>query len=165
MSLRHITYSEYDIELKTKSFSDYTNTSEGIVSKTEESQEDFDLEQYFKDTLSDYFTQLSHKVVFWKSSSQYLIMDEIDLRTFSANPQQTSIPLVNCFRLAEIEIDEIKTTIDALTTSVPINNLQEKLSELVTEHINKVWPEHPINVKFQISSNKISLLIEARKLH
>ena len=141
-------------------FSDYSKTPGGIVSKTEEFQEDFDLEQYFEDTLLDYFIQLSHKVVFWRSSPQYLILDEIDLPIFAANPEKTSIPLVNCFRLAGIEIDAIKTTIDGLTSSVPINNLQEKLSELVTEHINKVWPEHPINVKFQISSNKISLLIE-----
>ncbi|MCQ0111213.1 ATP-dependent nuclease [Zhouia amylolytica] len=148
------------IELKTKTFSDYTQTPEGIVTKTEDSQEVFNFEQYVEDSLSEYFLDLSHKVVFWKSSPQYLILDEIDLPTFATNPEQTSIPLVNCFRLAGIEIDEIKSTIDGLTSSVPINNLQEKLSELVTEHINKVWPEHPIKVKFQISSNKISLLIE-----
>jgi predicted ATP-dependent endonuclease of OLD family len=148
------------VKLKTKTFTDYTKTPEGIVSKTEETQEAFNLEQYFKDTLSDYFLQLSHKVVFWKSSPQYLILDEIDLPTFAANPEQTSIPLVNCFRLAGIELDEIKSTIDGIKSSVSINNLQEKLSALVTEHINKVWPEHPIKVKFQISSNKISLLIE-----
>lgn len=150
----------HSIDLKTKTFSDYTQTPEGIVSKTEDSQEVFNFEQYIDESLSEYFLDLSHKVVFWKSSPQYLILDEIDLPTFATNPEQTSIPLVNCFRLAGIEIDEIKSTIAGLTSSVPINNLQEKLSELVTEHINKVWPEHPIKVKFQISSNKISLLIE-----
>lgn len=148
------------VELKTKSFSDYTNTPQGVVKRTEESQVAFNLEQYFEDTLSDYFLQITHKVVFWRSSPQYLILDEIDLPTFATTPEQTSIPLVNCFRLAGIEIDEIRTTVDGLISSATINNLQEKLSELVTEHINKVWPEHPINVKFQISSNKISLLIE-----
>lgn len=148
------------VELKTNSFTDYTNTPDGIVSKSEDSQKPFDLVKYFDNDLSDYFIKLTHNVVLWKSSPQYLILDEIDLPTFANDPEGTSIPLVNCFRLAGIEIDEIKPTISELTSSVPINNLQERLSELVSEHINKVWPEHPIKVKFQISSNRISLLIE-----
>jgi ABC-type multidrug transport system ATPase subunit len=36
----------------------------------------------------------------------------------------------------------------------------DKLSDKVTLHINKVWPEHPIKVKFQINSNKLTFLIE-----
>jgi predicted ATP-dependent endonuclease of OLD family len=148
------------IEFKNPKFNDYTLLEGNPIKKTEDGQAIFNFEEYYSSNVSKYFLNLSHKVVFWKSSPQYLILDEIELSTFAADPQQISIPLINCFRLAGIDKESIQSTIAGLTTSVPINNLQEKLSELVTEHINSVWPEHPIKVKFQISGNKISLLIE-----
>lgn len=122
--------------------------------------EPFSIVDYFRSTLNGYFLNLSHRVVFWKSSPEYLILEEIDLPTFATNPLQVSVPLLNCFKLAGIEQDKIQEIVASLTSSVPINNLQEKLSDLVTQHINSVWPEHPIKIKFQISSNKITLLIE-----
>lgn len=34
------------------------------------------------------------------------------------------------------------------------------MSDFTTQHINELWPEHPITITFQISDKKISLLIE-----
>ena len=68
--------------------------------------------------------------------------------------------MLNCFSLAGIKEESLKKEIAKLTSPVAISSLQSKLSELTTEHINKVWPEHPISITFQINNNKISLLIE-----
>lgn len=149
------------VEFKKDKIPEYTLINGVPTLKPEEGQhEPFSIVNYFKTTLNHYFINQSHNVVFWKSSPEYLILEEIDLTAFAANPLQVSVPLLNCFKLAEINQDKIQETVNGLTSSVPINNLQEKLSDLVTKHINSVWPEHPIKIKFQISSNKISLLIE-----
>jgi predicted ATP-dependent endonuclease of OLD family len=150
------------IVFETEIFSDYTLTEKVPTKKGKEENEleNFNLSTFFEDELPQYFWKISHKVVFWKSSPEYLILDDIDLIKFSTEPKETSIPLLNCFSLAGIEEDSLKKEITKLTTPVKINSLQSKLSELTTEHINKVWPEHPISITFQINNNKISLLIE-----
>lgn len=148
------------IVFKNEEFDEYILHDDGKIEKTNEATKYFNIHYYFNNFLSDYFIARSHEVVFWKSSSKYLILDEISLPNFANNPEEVSIPLLNCFQLAGIESENIKQTVNNLTSPVQINNLQEKLSELVTEHINKVWPEHPIKIKFQISNNEISLLVE-----
>lgn len=143
-------------------FSDYT-LKENIPTKKgkEESElEDFNISTFFEKELDYYFWKISHNVVFWKSSPEYLVLDEIDLLKFSDAPKEVSIPLLNCFILAGITEESLKTEIAKLNSPVTINSLQSKLSELTTDHINKVWPEHPISISFQINNNKISLLIE-----
>jgi predicted ATP-dependent endonuclease of OLD family len=133
-------------------------TEQIIKEKTEETEIDLNLETFFNTILPEYFWKLSHHVTFWKSSSEYLIADEIDLTQFANSPETTSIPLQNCFGIAHIE--DISKEIEKLNNSVSIQNLVDKLSDKVTLHINKVWPEHPIKVKFQINSNKLTFLIE-----
>ncbi len=143
-------------------FSEYTLKENIPIKKSKEDidLEDFNLLEFFKSNLNDYFWGFSHKVVFWKSAPEYLILDEIDLLKFSKSPKEISIPLLNCFNLAGINEDSLQAEITKLNTPVSISSLQSKLSELTTIHINKVWPEHPISIVFQIDNNKISLLIE-----
>jgi predicted ATP-dependent endonuclease of OLD family len=149
------------IEFQTDKIPGYTlNGLIPILMPEEGEHEVLSIKNYFTNYLNGYFLNLSHKVVFWKSSPEYLILEEIDLNLFAANPDNISVPLLNCFKLAGIKQDDIPSTVAELTSSVPISNLQEKLTDLVTKHINLVWPDHPIRIKFQISSNKISLLIE-----
>jgi predicted ATP-dependent endonuclease of OLD family len=121
--------------------------------KGEEEEEDSDKEEenepekivelnfkdFFAKYLDDYFWKLSHKVVLWKSSPEYLISDEIDLTRFAENPENVSIPLKNCFYLSDLT--NIKTEILKLTNSVAIKNLEDQLNYHVTKHINKIWPE------------------------
>lgn len=153
-----------DIKFKTSIFEDYT-TINGIPIKKNEMESgkdflDFDLEHFYHTTLNGIFNSLIHKIIFWKSSPEYLILEDIDLSQFAINPTGVSIPLMNCFLLSGISLEEFGATINGLTNASAINNLQSKLSELVTNHINSVWPEHPVSIKFQITGNKISLLIE-----
>jgi len=122
-------------------------------------QEDFDLEKYISENMSDYFWKISHNISFWKSDNKYLINEPINLDAFIQDPKNISIPLLNCFGLAGI--DDIKSEVDKIrTNSAEINNLQEKLSDKVTLHIKKVWPNHPIKIKFQINNMQLFFLVE-----
>ncbi len=126
--------------------------------KTTISLPDLDLNDFFRENLPDYFWQISHVVTFWRSSPEYLIIDEIDLEKFSIDPRKTSIPLKNCFDLAGIT--NIKSAIAKLHSPVAIQNLEDLLSEKVTTHINKIWLEHPVKIKFKINNSKLTFLVE-----
>ncbi len=141
-------------------FSKFTlQESNAVLKNPDLEQDDFDLEEYIKDNISDYFWKRSHKISFWKSSNKYLINEPIDLNAFLENPEDTSIPLFNCFGLAGL--DDIKSEIEKIkTTPAEISNLQEKLSDKVTLNIKKVWPNHPIKIKFLINNMHLSFLIE-----
>ena len=150
------------LKFKEPLFTDYTfNTVEKKpVKKTKPDEPDFDLETFCDENLVDYFYGKSHFIVFWQSTPEFLLLDDIDLTIFAANPTEVSIPLKNCFLLAGIPKDKIATEINKLTNNVAINSLQSKLSDFTTQHINELWPEHPVTITFQISNQKISLLIE-----
>jgi len=116
------------------------------------------LEEYLEDNFFDLFDDDIPEVVFWKSDSKYLINQRIDLNQFKED-NNLSIPLKNCFQIAGIE--DIKGRIEKI-----INNpaksvqLEQKLSESVTKHINNVWPEHKVGVKFSVDNMQLSFLVE-----
>lgn len=150
------------INFKKEIVKEYTIVGD-VTTKEGRGREGFEplnLKTFFKDKLARHFWSYSHSVLFWQSSDKYLISDEIDLLLFSDEPEATSIPLNNCFRLAGIKDEKIKSTIQKLTSLASIRNLESALSDNVTKHIKKVWPEHPVEIKFEINNNKISLLIE-----
>jgi len=121
------------------------------------------INDFFSKFLSNYLRDsYSHTVTFWQSSPKYLISDEIDLLEFSKQPHIVSIPLKNCFALAGYS--SIAKEIAKLNNSGSIQNLEDRLSDKVTKHINKVWPEHQIKIKFKINNNKLSFLIEDKKV-
>jgi predicted ATP-dependent endonuclease of OLD family len=92
--------------------------------------------------------------VFWTADDKYLISKPINLATFAANPEVTSIPLRNCFLLSGIT--DIKSSIEALgSDSTEIEHLQNTLGEKVTEHIKAIWPNHPITITFLITNGLI----------
>ncbi len=148
------------VKFKEIIFEKYTyDPTENIVKeKIVITQEDFNIELFFHNILPLYFWKISHHITFWKSSPEYLISEEIDLAVFAISPGEVSIPLQNCFELAEIT--DIPKEIAKLNNSVSIQNLEDKLGDSVTAHINKVWPEHPIKIKFKINYNKLTFLIE-----
>lgn len=145
-------------------FPDYFFDGVNVVKKTESSTEpDFDLEAYFLKQFPSYFYKKTHVTTFWKSDPKHLISDQINLDAFAINPEDVSIPLFNCFNLAEI--DDIPGEINKIRTDpARINNLQDKLGDRVTEHIKKVWPNHPVKIKFQINNMLLSFLIEDEKV-
>jgi predicted ATP-dependent endonuclease of OLD family len=154
------------LNFKKAIFTNYTliedETTDKIVvskkSKSDIDQADLNLESFFQDEYDEYFWGLSHKVTLWKASPEYLIQDEIELSSFASDPNRVSIPLSNCFKIADI--GNIKSEIIKLTSPESIQNLEDLLSDKITTHINKVWPEHPIKIKFKINSNKLTFLIE-----
>lgn len=154
------------IHFKNKSLKDYALVGTAPVKKDSTSstpQEDFDLEKFFEAYLPKYFWKLSHHITFWKSDSKHLINEQVNLETFSANPKDTSIPLMNCFALAGI--DDIPAEITKVRTNpAEINNLQEKLSDKVTAHIKKIWLGHQVKIKFQINNMMLSFLVEDEKV-
>ncbi len=149
-----------DAKFKKSIFSNYTLIDEIAVKKEKNvlPQDDLDLRSYFNKNLQNYFWDLSHKITFWKSSPKYLLLDEIDLEIFSNSPKSISLPLYNCFELSGIK--DIKKQVAKLTSPVARQNLSDLLSESVTKHINKVWPEHLISIKFNINNYKLTFLVE-----
>lgn len=91
-----------------------------------------------------------HRAIFWTAEDKYLISQPINLTSFAADPN-LSIPLKNCFMLAEIE--DIKGRISSLGgDSTEKEQLVEQLGGKVTEHIKAVWPDHPIKITFDIDN-------------
>lgn len=101
------------------------------------------------------------KVQFWKSSSEYLINEEIDLNEFKENPN-ISVPLKNIFNVyGKLTKDDIKVTLEkALKSPARRDELIEKISESITKHINKIWKEHKIKIRVSINGDKCNVLVE-----
>lgn len=118
------------------------------------------LEDFFDENLSDYFWDEKHSIIFWKSEDKYLISGSVNLATFAENPENISIPLLNCFRLIGIKEKDIPREIAKLSNPTAITNLIDRFNDKVTEHIKKVWEGHPISIKFNINNNHISFLVE-----
>lgn len=92
--------------------------------------------------------------IFWTAEDKYLISEPINLSAFALKPADHSIPLKNCFILAGI--NNIKERIDSLgTDSTEIQYLCDELGEKVTEHIQSIWPNHPIKISFLITNGLI----------
>jgi predicted ATP-dependent endonuclease of OLD family len=116
------------------------------------------LEEYLEDNFFDLFDDDIPEVIFWKSDPKYLINQRIDLNQFKED-NNLSIPLRNCFQIADIE--DIKGRIEKIINSPAKRvQLEQKLSESVTKHINDVWPEHKVGVKFSIDNMQLSFLVE-----
>ncbi|XOB40800.1 MAG: ATP-dependent nuclease [Candidatus Nealsonbacteria bacterium] len=155
-----------------KEFSKYVISGKNIELRTEENVEKDEagdiknilgkgkLESYLEDNFFDLFDANMPKVIFWKSESKYLIDKKIDLNEFKKDPK-ISIPLMNCFKIAGI--DNVEKSIDAISEKIAKKAmLAQRLSEGVTAHINRVWKEYEVNVRFEIDNMQLSFLIEDR---
>jgi len=132
----------------------------GVIVKKDESQvmEGLNLKKYLEDSCVNYFFGLSHQVVFWRSEPKYLIIDPINLDSFARDPKSVSIPLKNCFELAGIS--NVSEQITKIKNNPAENkNLTDKLEDTVTAHIKRIWPGHPINIKFNIEGSLLSFLV------
>lgn len=140
-------------------FGKYTLEGDKPVKKGQ--GEDLNIEKYFEEFLPDYFLKLVHNIVFWKSETKYLINEEINLTSFVSTPDSISIPLLNCFALAGVKKEDMQQQISILSgNSAEVSNLQDRLSDSVTNHINKVWADHPVKIKFQINYPSLIFLVE-----
>ncbi|MDP3729392.1 MAG: AAA family ATPase [bacterium] len=116
------------------------------------------LEEYIENSFFNLFNGDIPAIVFWKSDPKYLINQRIDLNQFKEYAS-LCIPLRNCFQIAGIEDmkEQIEKIIDNPSKRV---QLEQKLSESTTKHINDVWPEHKVGVKFSIDNMQLSFLVE-----
>ena len=120
---------------------------------------DLDLNNYFLENRPKAFSMFVHDIVSWKADQSHLINGSINLASFAADPETVSIPLKNCFELAGVS--DIPAAISKLKASPSeVSNLQTLLSDKVTNHIRKIWPEHEIKIKFLLSETTIVFLIE-----
>lgn len=148
-----------EIAFETTVLDDYTVGNPVPIRKTEGDQPSLDLDAYFLVNFPEYFYKKSHRTTLWRSEGRYLITDPINLEAFAADPENVSIPLANCFRLAGI--DDIEKEIERLASDpARINNLQQRLDDKVSAHIKRVWPKHPIRIRFQIDETSLSFLVE-----
>lgn len=103
----------------------------------------------------------THKTLFWKSSSKYLIDESVDLTTFKSKPRDISIPLSNCFNLIGVEDEDISKKVDSIISDpVERKNFISELEKGVTSHIKNVWKEHQVKICFDINNNLITFLVE-----
>lgn len=101
----------------------------------------------------------THNVVFWKSEDKYLINKPVNLNQFADNPENISVPLKNCFLLANYkEPKEIISKI--INNPAKKKQLQDTLSRVTSSHIRKVWPGHPIKISFDIDNGILNFLVE-----
>lgn len=122
------------------------------------------LSDFLKENISDVIIAQSPKMIFWKSEDRYLMNNKINLNNFKTNPIGHSIPLKNCFMLAGIKEENIPETITSmLSDSIYQKNFIEKLDLKVTQFVNKVWPEHDVDVGFAIQSDLIQFTVKDKK--
>lgn len=113
-----------------------------------------DEKQAVEELLKQVILDRAHKSIFWTAEDRYLISQPINLELFAASPDAVSVPLKNCFKLADI--DDIKGRVTSLQNdSTEIEYLQRELGESVTKHIKTVWPGHPIEITFVINNGMI----------
>jgi predicted ATP-dependent endonuclease of OLD family len=123
----------------------------------------YDEKENIQEQIKQLVQDKSHKSLFWTAEDRYLITQPINLGEF-ANDQNISIPLWNCFSLANIRTpEEIREKIALLTQSTERELLREELGEKVTAHINSAWPGHQIKITFDISDGLITLHVHDKK--
>ena len=101
------------------------------------------------------------KIQVWKPSSEFLINDTISLDDFKEDTS-ISIPLKNIFNVFGLDSDEdIKLSIErALKNQARCDELQNKMSSIITKHINKIWKEHKIKIRISINGTDCQVHIE-----
>ena len=138
----------FSIKDNKKEFSKYVISNEKIQSQNEATQELNEenkvenllnreaLQIYLEENLYHILEQEIPKIIFWKSSEEYLINEPVDLNKFKGN-YSISRPLKNCFDIAGI--DDIGQRIDFIEGSpARKSELQDLLGDKVTKHINKI---------------------------
>jgi predicted ATP-dependent endonuclease of OLD family len=119
------------------------------------------LQELISTKLMSVFEANIPKIQIWKPSPEYLINDTISLEGFKENTS-ISIPLRNIFNVYGLKTDdEIKTTIErALKNQARRDELQNKISAIITRHINKIWKEHKIKIRVSINGSDCQVHVE-----
>ena len=120
-------------------------------------QLDESLKKIIDEELTEYFGQGHFHVTLWKPEKEYVINDSIDLNEFAEEPTKF-IPLLNCFKMADLEPKDMFELTEANE-----HDVAGKLEEVVTKYINKAWPSYPVRIKFHIGGGKLTFLVEDKE--
>jgi AAA15 family ATPase/GTPase len=110
------------------------------------------LKELIEPTLEEYFDNHEIRVTIWKALPNYLIGEEISLRTFAEEPNQYP-PLLNIFSIAGISgKDAISDKINEVERKSNARRILAKmLSGSTTSYIKERWKEHDILIDVDIS--------------
>ena len=99
--------------------------------------------------------ELLPNIIYWKYSDEYLITKPIDLNQFAKN-LNNSVPLKHIFQLCNYKDDLIISNIKRIQSNFDIRKeFEEELSATITKHINRIWPQHPINIGIRIEGSNL----------
>lgn len=153
-----------------KQFKNYIVTGDTITDATEENttkdEEGNPNNLLTEETFNELFSKLCleafnkslPEIIYWKPSPNYLISTAIDLNAFKED-QNVSIPLRNCFTIAEIS--NVRYTIESASKDRSKKViLAEMLSKSVTKHINSIWKDLNIEVQFDIDGMQLEFLVQ-----
>lgn len=151
-------------------FEKYAKIGESIVlaDSVEESEKDStkpltieEIQLLISNQCHDELDAFFPTVRFWKPSPEHLIVDPIDLLEYRSG-NITSVPLTHIFYLyGKRDKDGINNAIKmALSNDEKKSELQDKLSNVATRHINSVWKEHKVNIKIKIDGTSLKVHVE-----
>lgn len=119
------------------------------------------LEEYIAEKIVSTFEMKLPKIQIWKANPEFLIDTKISLTKFKED-NSISFPLRNMFHIYGKTSDkEIKLSIErALTNQARTDELVDKMSSSVTQHINKIWKEHKIKIRVSINGDLCQVFVE-----
>ncbi|WP_298370936.1 AAA family ATPase [uncultured Lutibacter sp.] len=147
-------YNEIEEEITEKNAKSFLSENQKLLTKSI-------LENKISSSLKTVLNHNLPKIQIWRSSSKYLINDVIDLEKFKEDTD-ISIPLKNIFNIyGKTKDEDIKYTIErALSNQARRDELQEKMTDKITRHINRIWKEHKIKIRISINASKCQVQIE-----
>lgn len=164
LTFNNINYEKYLIDTESTHIilNDEQSLEEATFEKSNKEYTQLDQESldiFIETSLRNEINSQIHEIIYWTNSPQYLINEPINIQEFSKNTN-ISIPLKNIFSLAGINNDTLASRISsALLSGEERSELENILSDASTFHINKLWPEHPINIKIRIEETSICTII------
>ncbi|AFV22844.1 hypothetical protein Mpsy_0635 [Methanolobus psychrophilus R15] len=95
------------------------------------------------------------EVIFWEPSEKYLIVNPVNLEQFKQNPD-VSIPLKHIFNLAGYDKENTAKNVKRIQVNADVRaEFEYELSKNITDHINRIWPEHSINIRVRLENHDL----------
>ena len=119
------------------------------------------LELKISSLLKPVFNNNMPNIQLWKPKPEYLINEIINLEEFMEDTS-ISISLKNIFHIyGKSTDDDIKRTVErALGNQARSDELQEKMTDKVTRHINRIWKEHKIRIRISFNGSNCQVQVE-----
>lgn len=111
----------------------------------------------FIDVAKNIFLSRLPKCVFWRYSDEYLLPSNVDLSTFSSNPD-SCVPLKSMFELAGYPASSLADTLSAAQAQGHHRfvNILEKVANAATTYLRNVWPDYK-TVRLRLEPNGQSI--------